>query len=61
MVQVINVCAALHNLCVENNISLDEEIVADDQQGSHQDSTFRNNNFSSIANNIRDELKQLFL
>lgn len=60
MIQIINVCTALHNICVENNIPLDEQIIADDQSGS-QDAQLPRSNISSIGSNIRDELKLAFL
>ena len=58
VVQIINVCTALHNVCVENTIHLDEEI---DVQENLVDNHLQQNEISSIASNIRDELKQLFL
>lgn len=64
MVKIINVCAALHNVCVENNISLDESPTDDNvqtQAHTEAEPIIIQNNLNVIASNIRDELKQLFL
>ena len=58
--RIINVCCALHNLCIRYNIPIDESEIVRDASGDSQHATEINDNIMQeakrVRNNIRDNL-----
>lgn len=59
--QILNVCCALHNICLEHNVELPPEIVNNEEEMeltsiTALDSEGRNH-FLALAQTLRDQIK----